>query len=140
MVDATEVCTKDWTCSGLGCASPQPANSAASVSVTSNDLWKACIIFSLINRLSFIVMNSIAGTYAQRLPFLRVFQAVLNAVTIMDLVEAHWLDEHFLAVEQASEAGLTGLHAFALAIFACLWIVRLVFRWLFICCHIAFVI
>src|SRR6266540_3970591 len=40
---------------------------------------------------------------AKGLPFLFIFQTMLDAVAIMHLIETFWLDEHFLPLQQTSD-------------------------------------
>src|SRR5215216_3082560 len=45
----------------------------------------------------------------ERLPFLFIFQTMLDAVPVMDLVKAFRFDEHLLAFQQARDACLARL-------------------------------
>src|SRR5512140_2864877 len=82
--------------------------------------------------LNFVLMWRLAGANAQRLPLLRVFQAMLDAVTVVQLIEAFGLNEHLVAVEHACDAGLAWLHALVLAELAGLRVVRSVRFGLFV--------
>src|SRR5918993_2476583 len=62
---------------------------------------------------------ALQGTDAERHPLARVLQAMgLGVAALVGLLEALGLDPHALALEQAEDAGLTGLGALVLAVVA----------------------
>src|SRR5215216_6906731 len=58
-----------------------------------------------------LILFRIAISYAERFPLAFVFEAMLDAVTVMEFVKSFGLDEHLVTFEQTMNTGLTGLGA-----------------------------
>lgn len=76
------------------------------------------------------------GTNSKGLPFLFIFEAVLDAMAIVDFVKAFRLNEHLLTLQQARNAFLTRLGSFFAFEFR--GITGKIIRWLLVSRYITF--